>query len=543
MTWKKVWLLCVQHFSTLTDTHIVLGIFLFAVALHLPGLKNSFLAAVNYDDGRDVLIASHILRNGEFPLRGPYAAGGLNILDNSPLYFYIVALFHLIGGYTLTGTYVIWIIISSLSISLLYKVIRRIWDDRFVAFACTLLACFHPLYFAISSMVAQPYLLPVLTTSMLLLLFKPAHTLRDVIFMIILLSLGVHIHLSMLLLTPVIGIWIGVTTYRLYIRNDKSIIVLLWPIAITFISVVYWLVLTFRQNVLDQMDFLQTATLGGFGETIDTFPRIINTWIDLVVGINRHNTPITIGIAVLLVAGMMLYELLVAKKANREQLYWLALLFVTPLYYSVFYRGDILGGYFMVLLPIIVVIAAGILKMILRMNLYGGIALVFAVGFLFAGQIFVQIPEARSVVIYESMQEISRAIIDDQKMMTGKSGTGSSGEFWTAFVTSNPSALIDTWQTGSLWYMLERGTGSTFVRVVDIGTNFTVRNRHPKYLYIACDVRVLRMNSENDDCGYWMDQASQKYGLPSELLMIKNPYMLYRAPLTDDVVKLLPDVF
>ncbi len=541
--WKRTWHDWYRRFDGLTDLQRVIVLFFCIVILHVPSLQHVYLAAVNYDDGRDILVASHILRNGEFPLRGPFAAGGFNILRNSPLYYYLIALFHLAGGYSLAGTYLLWILVSVCSVSLLYSVIVYIWHDRNIAVVSAVLAGIHPLYFAVSGTIAQPYLLTILTSIMLVLIFKPEHRLSDVLWMIVVLSVGMHIHLSMVLLVPVISVWIGITSYRLYMRSHRSIEVLLWPVAVAFVSAVYWFALTFRQSVMDQADAVLSGKFISLHEIQSAFPRIIATWIDLVVGIDRQNTPVFIGMVSIIIGAMFFSGILYPGKTRREHLYWLALLFITPLYYSIFYRGTVVNGYFIVLLPIMMVVGAGVIHMISRIHIYAGAGTVLFVGYVFVQSALPQIFPFAQIHIFESMQSVVHAIDINQQVRAGKTDEAARDDFWIAFVSSEPGVLVDSWQTGSFWYLLERRIRHVYVRVVDADINFTVRNRHPKYLYLICDVRVLRMYSDIDDCGYWVDQMNQMYGLSSEELRTINPYVLYGIPLSPESLEKLPQIF
>lgn len=541
--WKRTWRIWYTRFNTLTDVQRVIGLFLFIVVLHIPSLQHVSLAAVNYDDGRDVLVASHILKDKEFPLRGPYAAGGFNILHNSPFYFYLIAFFYLASGYSVLGTYFLWVLVSALSVSLLYIVIVYIWHDRNIAFASAILASLHPLYFAISGIIAQPYIMPILTALMLVLIFKSEHTLSDVLCMIVVLSVGMHIHLSMVLLVPIISAWIGITSYRLYVASHKSIAVLAWPAVVACLSAGYWFALTFRQHVMDQTDAVFSGKFIGIHDVVRTFPQIIGVWIDLVVGISRHNTPAFIALVGSTIGLMFFLGITNPGKTRREHLYWLALLFIVPLYYSAFYQGVVVTGYFMVLLPVMIVVGAGVIHMISKMHVYAGVGAMLFIAYIFLRSTLPQIFPFAQAPILESMESVVQAIDIHQQVRAEKTGEDVVDDYWIAFISNEQGVLVDGWQTGTFWYLLEKKMHRSYVKVVDASTNFAVHNRHPKYLYLICDIRVLRLYSDDADCGYWVDQINQKYGVSNKLLRTNSPYMLYGTPFSPEAVKKFPQIF
>src|SRR3990172_43604 len=76
---------------------LVLCIISVGIILRLASLRNYIWFQQGYDESRDMLVAKHIVEYGEWLWRGPYAAGGQNILLNSPVYYYLLAIFWFIA--------------------------------------------------------------------------------------------------------------------------------------------------------------------------------------------------------------------------------------------------------------------------------------------------------------------------------------------------------------------------------------------------------------------------------------------------------------
>ncbi len=188
--------------------------FIVGLYFRLSGLSSSVWSNVGYDETRDTLVASHIALFNEHLIRGPHAAN--KYLSYPPTYYYFLSLlWQIVRG--IYGLKLIWMMLSLGIIPIAYKLGEMVWDKRLGLLSAVLVAI-HPVFILIGQQVTPPYLLPlVVSLGVLCLLLRPirAHTLA---FAIGLLFLGLHIHYSTLLITPVMFLW-WIWTYQQYVRR------------------------------------------------------------------------------------------------------------------------------------------------------------------------------------------------------------------------------------------------------------------------------------------------------------------------------------
>jgi len=141
---------------------IFLGLFLIiSFLIRINRLDFPLSALFAWGDGtRDYLIASHIVKYGEFPFVGPYNLLYESGIKGSPVYFYILSLPLLIYNHPLTLGFVN-IILQVLVLVLIFLTVRSIFNIR-VALIAVVLFGFNPEVIKMSDYIWQPYLmLPV----------------------------------------------------------------------------------------------------------------------------------------------------------------------------------------------------------------------------------------------------------------------------------------------------------------------------------------------------------------------------------------------
>lgn len=109
------------------------------------------------DGTRDYLVASHILQYNEFPKLGPYNLLYESGIRNSPLYFYVLALFLIPFNHPVTLTF-FNIIFQIAVLVLIYLIARKIFD-REVALSAMALYSFSSGVIKQSDYIWQPYLM------------------------------------------------------------------------------------------------------------------------------------------------------------------------------------------------------------------------------------------------------------------------------------------------------------------------------------------------------------------------------------------------
>lgn len=115
---------------------------------------NEFFTYYGGESSRDYVVARHIATLQEFPFVGPPNAGSHNLLQNSPLYFYVLALFVLPGSsfaFLNTVSVLLWIF----SVWCVFKLGKTLFGQWQGLLAAALFG-FHPLFWYRSTFLWQP---------------------------------------------------------------------------------------------------------------------------------------------------------------------------------------------------------------------------------------------------------------------------------------------------------------------------------------------------------------------------------------------------
>ena len=148
------------------------------------------------DGTRDYLVADHIIRYRELPLVGPYNLLYESGIRNSPIYFYLLALFLMPFNHILTLAGVN-IILQLGVIVLVYLITKRIFDES-SALAASAFFSFNPEIIKHADFIWQPYLMQPVALLALLFLLK-GHIQKKYQYMVLalgLLILAISIHIS-----------------------------------------------------------------------------------------------------------------------------------------------------------------------------------------------------------------------------------------------------------------------------------------------------------------------------------------------------------
>ena len=136
----------------------LLAILLISFALRINRLDYPMSYTFAWGDGaRDYLVASHIVRYGEFPLTGPYNLLEESGIKGSPIYFYILALPLLVYNHPLTLG-LINIFLQVLVLVLIFLIAREAFDTPTALMALTFFS-FNPEIIKQSDYIWQPYLM------------------------------------------------------------------------------------------------------------------------------------------------------------------------------------------------------------------------------------------------------------------------------------------------------------------------------------------------------------------------------------------------
>ncbi|MBI4036863.1 glycosyltransferase family 39 protein, partial [Candidatus Daviesbacteria bacterium] len=207
-----------MKFTPYSLTFLILLIF--ALVLRLNRLDFPLSNTFVWGDGtRDYLVANHILKYGEFPLLGPYnLLLDYGIQTNSPLYFYLLALFLIPFNNVLTLGLVniLWQI---LVIVLIYLISKRLFN-QITALVSVVLFSINPQVLNQSDYIWQPHLMQPIAYLGLFFLIKSffSGSYPKLLLSIFLICLAITIHYSAFPWLPlflVASLWI-------LNRNHKS---------------------------------------------------------------------------------------------------------------------------------------------------------------------------------------------------------------------------------------------------------------------------------------------------------------------------------
>ena len=155
------------------------------------------------DSARDIMVGERLATSDKLWLIAPFSAGSKALLLNSPVYYYVIALFWFIARDPI-GVTVIFSLFGSLAVFTNFLIGRELKNDQTGLIAAFLTAIANVLVGQTSS-ILQPYLLPFFISLFVLFLIKAyknfSYTYLTVA--IILFWFFYHIHYSILAVTPV----------------------------------------------------------------------------------------------------------------------------------------------------------------------------------------------------------------------------------------------------------------------------------------------------------------------------------------------------
>ncbi|TSC85979.1 MAG: Uncharacterized protein G01um10147_1046 [Microgenomates group bacterium Gr01-1014_7] len=150
---------------------LLLAILLVSFILRINRLDYPMSQTFAWGDGtRDFLVASHIVRYGEFPLKGPYNLLEESGIKGSPIYFYILAIPLLVYNHPLTLG-LINIFLQALVLVLIFLIARVAFGTQTALIALTLFS-FNSEIIKQSDYIWQPHLMMPLAYLSLYLFVK-----------------------------------------------------------------------------------------------------------------------------------------------------------------------------------------------------------------------------------------------------------------------------------------------------------------------------------------------------------------------------------
>jgi len=198
-------------------------IVLIALGFRLYQIDKSVWLQNGYDESRDMLVADHIVNNNEYPTRGPLASGGMEWLNNSPIYYYFVALIWLFIPNPLFFMY-FWTILMTTPVLFGYFIGKKAQDKTTGLILASLLAI-NSQMISSSRELLQPHLLLLFSTAFIWAsisyLKEKKYHLKYLLLIIFFLLAPLHFHYGALLILPLGFIFTIYCWLHLNIKTKK----------------------------------------------------------------------------------------------------------------------------------------------------------------------------------------------------------------------------------------------------------------------------------------------------------------------------------
>lgn len=217
------------------------NLILLLIIVCLGGYLRSFQALRNAplfgDSGRDVLVAKHMATYKQNLLTSPNAFGGKGLINNSPVYYWFLAIVWFICN-SLESILLFFIAIGIVNIVLSYLLFRECGNKKF-SLLFALFVSTDNTFIYLSRMIWQPHLLPFFQLLSFLFLFKGVKDSKYYLWAIQFTFFAFHIHLSYI---PFLGI--AIIFVLIDLIKDKHYKLLLKAIFLITANIVIWFFIT-----------------------------------------------------------------------------------------------------------------------------------------------------------------------------------------------------------------------------------------------------------------------------------------------------------
>lgn len=468
--------------------HWIILFFIFGMGLFLRLDQPTHLvwAEAGYDLQRDVIVSSHFEKYGEFLSRGPYAVGGLNWLQNPPIYFYFTtAIWILTNGNMLAYT-VAFLLILSLEIPAAYMVGSRLWDRKTGYLAALFMATNAQLVYE-SRHFIQPFTIPLFVL-LLLLTFTYKVSVKNMCFSILCLLLPLFFHYGILLFFP-IGIWWIISNWiKLYEENKNPLWKLCIPVLLVVLLSLIWIFTSYTLHPFDQL-FIFFFNFSG--HHLNILSQFIKADQNLFRFIFQKATFLTILVSAILFGLMTLWPKISGQEKNYLPVFYILLSFCFSFLFASFFGGVLLDTYLVGFIPIVLIVFALGVRVVLQKNVLIGFCLALFIALTFYRETRTSLGwNITAESNYDQAQHIADAIFSDYQKNTRVADLQKQPDLGVILLITHSTIPFDGWGTSGFWYLLEGKFNRKLVILTNGGANFLPIINNPKLLYLICDRRV-----------------------------------------------------
>jgi len=474
---------------------ILLLILSFGGVLRLYKLEEFMWWWYSGDHGRDLLVAKHIIEYKEILSSGPICAGSANLLKNSVIYYYLLAVIWFFTR-SAKGTLLVFSLSNLATILLTFIIASKLHNKR-VGLLAALLMAFSYRAAVFSRSIFQPFLLPFfISLSILTLLYS----LKEKSFFFLLLAtflvfLSLAIHYSALLLFPAFALWIFYGL-KLVTENTKNKIWYLTLFVVFSLTLGGWLFLS-HNSFAKTVEFIRWSTEGSRG--FSNFLSNTNHYLAIFGGSLFH-FPLLEGHwkfapGIIFAFGGLIF-LLIKNIIQKRNLFLL-------LFLSSFLGGFLLSGLyshrqlifdyqFISLLPIFFILLACLIEELFRKNTILKIAVtILLIIALFRGneRFFKENPLNEFAHAKSTSQNILKDFRNRRNNVLGDSSLSSAeiidNKYDFGIYVKAPYRDWN-WDSPMFWYSLEEEVKKPLIKISDEGNNIQPLNNNPRYLYLIC---------------------------------------------------------
>lgn len=433
------------------------------------------------DEARDVLVAKHIVEQHDAITRGPFAAGGYFWLQNSPVYYYFMAILWFLGRNPV-GVIVVWAILASSGILLSFWA-GRLTHNTVTGLLTALLYAIHPSLITVGHQIIQPHLLPLFAL-LFYGSFLTALKRKSPLWLIgaeLWLLLPIHFHYGSLLLWPAGGLALALTWYQAYKQRWSH-----WKVSLGFAGFLLlyilgaWVFLTYNYTPGDQLKFFTINA----NRLADPFIiRLTETAFNLKTMVFGF-IPNWVGI--LATSGLLLGWLL---ERNKKFSHYLLLALVLSATFALKFRSYVAATYFLAFAPFWVLLAAQVIQTSFKLRWWLGIVVISLVGWWWRDMSLLSYSELPKVSYYQHYQQLTNAIYQDYLQQTQQQPPTSELQLAIGVLATYTGIQFDGWRIGPYWMLLEQLTHRPLVTLINFDTNFRPFSSTVKYFYFVCDRR------------------------------------------------------
>lgn len=515
----------VKHTKRLTIKHIVdhklhgilvLFFIILGVWLRYIDMAPSMWFLTGYDEPRDMLVARHIVEFGEWIWRGPFAAGSGNRLMNSPVYYWMLAVLWAVSRSPF-GFSFLWVVITSVSMWLAYKIGSVLWDKTTGVFALAL-AAVHPELVYDSLHISQPHMLVVSTFFFLWIMVSTTKwRISRLVLAVIAACMPLHFHYGSLMLLPASLAWIGYVSVQEY-QNHRDIRWIAVPVAVAEGMILLWLYLSYTVVPFDQFFYIKHAVSGA--PDAASFSYIVSLALHNILWSSDYKAAL-LGTGVASIVA--LWQASRRSARFRVLTWWLFTYATVPLFIASIQNVPVRATYFLGTLP------AFLLLIVLGLRtMWKGNRPVTGTVFFLILLFFLRQNQNEHIAlrlygdIYQQYRSIASAVVSDNASLDAQA------DVRAAAVVMGEYLPYDGW-SGAFWFALEEKTGMQLVSLTNYGANFTpIDEPSARFMYLVCD---NRMGLSTKGC-VSLFRSVRPYVLPGETeVYARGEFTVYRVSL------------